>query len=173
MTPPVTGVPLELQELPQVALDAIEAACAGDWRRVEATGPLEWLVHNKPVYKRIQLPDVRPQRHRASARKVTPRPIGPDRSDEVRQLPEGMDPVEAARLMAAEFAGGIAGSIRIELAEFVMNTPHSMVELGLAACRNPASVEVDPQSAEKGPRLRFVRGDVSVIVAFQNITLPF
>lgn len=61
MPPPVTGVPPELKGLPQAALDAIHAACAGDWRRVEihstgVPGQLEFTIHNEPQMRRVELP---------------------------------------------------------------------------------------------------------------------
>jgi hypothetical protein len=172
VTPSVTGVPPELQELPQAALDTIHAACAGDWRRVELTGTREVVIHNQPQMRRITLPDVRPRRYRVGARSVAPRALAPEREPE--GLPEGMSPLEAARLMATEFAGGIAASIRIELSDQVVNMPNALVDVGVAACRHPDRVEVDPSSAEKGaPRLRFHRGSTMAVAAFQNITLPY
>lgn len=174
MTPPVTGVPPELKGLPQAVLDAIHTACAGDWRRVEATGKGEWTIHNAPQFRRTQLPDARPRRYRRvnATKAAAPRTVF--REPEPMYLPEHIEPMQAAKAMAEEFSiAGIAPAIRIELSEQVMKMEHSLVELGVAACRWPDRVEVDPATVEKGVRLRFVRGSVLTVAAFQNITLPY
>lgn len=171
MTPSVTEVPQELQKLPQAWLDAIHQACAGDWRRVEVLGPREWIVHNQPQMRRTVLPDVRPKT-KSSTRKVAARPLPMDR-DPVR-LPLDMDPMVAARAMLEEFRQGIHLTIYVEIAEYLLNLPNMLVDLGMAAVRHPQRVEIDPTTEEKkSPRLRFVRGDVMAVIGFNNLTQPY